>query len=462
MKYLYGMIWFSAYETNTLDDATNPEAWARESLEILQETIVSPSLVHRDFENEIQEYGDTVNARMPAKFLMKRKTDQDDVVPQNADMVKIPVVLNQHCYASFFLRDGQLSRAFPDLVKEFLVPAVMSIGTGIDQIVLGQTYQFLGNSSGRLGKASASTIKSYLLDARRVANNNKMPRQGRNMIWTSEMETQALNVELFTDAASAGDSGLAQREGVLGRKFGFDNFMCQNASEVAVGNTVVKGAINNSGGHAAGATSITVDGLSAAIANGTWFTVDGDDRPLRVTGTTGGSSPTAITFTPALTAAVADNAVVTLYSPGAVNLGSGYAAGYIKEIVVDGFSVAPQVGQGVSFGTASHVYSIIEASTTSITLDRPLEAAIADNAIVALLPAGSYSFGFDRGALALVTRPLAMPVGGNVMAYVANAYDMSIRVVMTYDGRGQGTLVTLDLLAGVKTLNTDRGLVMMG
>lgn len=441
--------------------AMDPEVWAREALEMLQENIVSPSLVYRDFDATIASYGDVVNTRMPSAFVMKRKIDSDDVTVQNADVTNVPVALNQHCHTSFLLKDGQISRSIQSLFDLFLNPAVRSLGTGMDQILLGQVYQFLGNPAGKLQTMDSTNAKDYILQARQVLNENKVPLAGRNLIWGSSAETFALQQELFTDVASSGSrEGLV--EGTLGRKFGFNNFMCQNMSEVVTGNTKVTGAINSASGHAAGVTSITVDGLSAAIANGTWFTVAGDMRPRRVTGTTGGSTPTAIAFTPALDYAVADNAVVTLYTPGAVNLGAGYAAGWIKEIVVDGFSVAPQVGQGITFGTASDIYSVIEVNgTTGITLDRPLAAAIADNAVVGILPPGGYNFGFDRGAVALVTRPLAMPTPmSGVRAAVINAYDMSIRVVMTYDGNKQGTLVTLDLLAGVATLDSDRGCVM--
>lgn len=455
----YNKSYIPAYDNDT--EACDPEIWAREALELLQENIVSPSLVHRDFEDRIASYGDVVNTRMPTAFVMKRKVDTDDVTIQNAEVTNVPVRLNQHCHTSFLLRDGELSRSLPDLFDTFLTPAVQSIGTGIDQIVLGQVYQFLGNPAGKLGGMDSTNAKTYMLEARQVLNDNKVPMRGRNLIWTSSAETLALQQELFTDVASSGSSaGLI--EGTLGRKFGFNNFMCQNMSDVATGNSTKTGAINNSGGYAAGTTALTVDGFTGAVTTGGWLTVAGDARPRRITAHTETSSnTTAITISPALDYAVADNAVVTPYTPGAVNLSGGYAANWIKPIVIDGFTVAPQVGQGVSFGTASAVYSILEASTTSITLDRPLEAAIADNDVVSILPAGGYNFAFDKGAVALVTRPLAPPAPMNgVRAAVVNAYDMAIRVVMTYDGRAQGTLVTLDLLGGIAVLDNERGAVM--
>lgn len=72
------------------------------------------------------------------------------------------------------------------------------------------------------------------------------------------------------------------------------------------------GAINNVAGEALGATSLTVDGFSAAIPNGVRLQIAGDDNIYTVTATTGGATPTAITITPGLLASCVDNAVVTV------------------------------------------------------------------------------------------------------------------------------------------------------
>jgi hypothetical protein len=82
--------------------------------------------------------------------------------------------------------------------------------------------------------------------------------------------------------------------------------------EIADGYTK-SGAVN--GTPVDGDTSLTVDGFSEAIPNGATFKVVGSSLTFTVTGTTGGATPTAIAFTPAITTATGvpvDNAVVTL------------------------------------------------------------------------------------------------------------------------------------------------------
>lgn len=94
---------------------------------------------------------------------------------------------------------------------------------------------------------------------------------------------------------------------------------------------VLAGAVNQPASPgpipANGDTSITVDGFTSAIQAGAQFTIVGSTDTYTVVSTTGGSTPTAIVFTPALSTAKgvpADNAIVTI-SPNqlTVTVGEG-------------------------------------------------------------------------------------------------------------------------------------------
>jgi hypothetical protein len=428
--------------------------------------MVIGNLVHRDFENIIASYGDTVNTRKPGEFVAVRKQAGDQVTVQANTATNVPVVLNQHIHTSFIIKDADQSKAFKDLVIEYLHPAMLSIARQIDRTLLGQVHQFRANNGGQLGTISGTNAESYMLQARQTLNINKAYENDRNLLLGPVSETAVLSDPKFLQAFSVGDDGTALREASLGRKLGFNIFMSQNTPFVAPGNSTVTGAVNNVGGYPAGTTSITVDGLSAAITTNTWLTIAGDGTPLQVVSTVGGSTPTSITLDRGLSSPVVDDAVITLYTPGAVNNSGGYAVGYDKAIAVDVFTVAPQVGQAVTFGTTagSPVYSIIGVSgTTSITLDRALEATVNDDDPASISPAGSYNLAFHRNALALVNRPLALPLPGTgARAGVASWNGLSIRVVMVYDGYNQGHLVTVDTLMGVKVLDTNLGAAMFG
>lgn len=444
-----------------------PSLWANESLLILEESMVAANLVHRDFQDVISGFGDTVNTRKPADFTMKRKVPTDSVTVQDATATNVQVKLDQHMHTSFLVEDANESKSFKDLVTEFLRPAMISLARGIDKVILGQAYQFAQSTyvGGHLGGLTTTNAQAYLLETRQVLNQNKAPVDDRSLILTPTSETNFLNTGLFVQAQQVGDQGQALRDAALGRKFGLDIYMCQNMPSVVSGNTTANGAINNGAGYPAGyAGAMTVDLFAAAVTVGTWVTIGNDDRPVQVSAASG-SPCTSLTLVKPLKRAVADDAVITALAPGAVNLVAGYAAGWSKEIVVDLFTVAPQVGQLVSFGTdTTNCYSIIAVtSTTGITLDRPLVAAIADDDAVNLGPAGEYNLAFHKNAIALVVRPLATPKAGTgALSAVANYNGLSMRTTITYDGNRQGHLVTLDLLCGIKVLDPLLGAVLLG
>lgn len=439
-----------------------PELWAQESLTILEANMVAANLVHRDFENVIANFGDTVNTRQPAEFIMKRKVDTDDVTIQDASAVNVPVQLNQHPHTSFLIRDGEESKSFVQLRDEYIEPALLSIAQGIDEIVLGQLYQFMGNSAGKLGTDPG---KATVLGIREVMNANKVPAQGRSLIIPPSMEAALLNVADFVNAEKVGDDGTALREGSLGRKFGLNTFMDQNCPDIATGNTVtVTTLINLGAGYAAGDTVLVVDGGTTIIA-GEWCTIAGDNTPHLIVAVDADPATQITLEAPGLRYAVLDDAIVTVYASGDIDLGAGYAAGYAKEIVTSIFSVAPRTGQLVTFKAAgANRYSELTAPTTTASLlDRPLVASVADADVMGIGPAGAYGFAFHRNALALVMRPLAAPQAGTgALSYTASYKGLSLRVTITYDGVKQGHLVTIDVLCGVKVLNTALGAVMFG
>lgn len=454
-------------------DAFVPEIWAQESLMILEANMVAANLVHRDFENLVAAFGDTVNTRLPAEFKGARKTDADTVTIQDAVATNVPVKLDQHIHTSFIIKDGEESKGFPVLRDVYLEPAMLSIAQIIDEIVLGQVYQFLTLDDGSpnvVGQLGTAVTKQAVIATREKMNVNKVPQMGRNVIWTPASEADLLAVDLFMGANQVGDDGTALREASLGKKFGLMNWMSQNTSGVDGAEVAASGAVNLPAGFPKGNTVITVDGFSAAIISGAYVTFAGDDTPQRVVSTVGGATPTQITVFPGLNQAIVDNAVVTYYQEAAINNGSGYPLAHAKDMVIDGLASAPKVGQLTTFGAGSglksnfsQVLSPASPTSTSIFINRPLDAAQADNAVVGLGPDGNFNWAFHRNALALVTRPLAAPQAGTgALSFVASFNGLSMRVTITYDGDKQGHLVTADMLMGVKVLDRRLGCVVLG
>jgi hypothetical protein len=429
---------------------------------VLYENSVMASLVHTDFSDEIANSGDVVNTRRPAKFEGKRKVDSDDVTTQDAVAPNVAVKLDQHWHVSFIIKDGEESKGFANLRNTFLVPALEAIAKSVDEVVLNERYNFLGNLVGNL---ATPVGKRTMIDAQTKLDGNSVPTSDRWFAMSSKSKADLLDVVDFTQADKVGDDGTAVREGFIGRKFGFNTVLAQNLKTVADGgpSSVALGAVNNGGGYAAGTTTLVVDTFTGEVLDGSWVTIAGDDTPQLVTAHVGAVT-TSITISPGLRSAVADDAVVVQVLPAAVNNVPGYPADHTKEIVIDGITVAPSPMQLASFGTNGITYGLNGAPlTTSILLNRALEAAVANDDVVGLGPSGEFNLGFHRNAIGLISRPLALPdQATGVRGAVADLNGIGVRVVITYDGVAQGHRVTVDLLAGVKTLDADMGTLVLG
>jgi len=452
------------------NDALIPEVWAMEGLRILEANLVMANLVHRDFSPLVANFGDVVNTRRAADLRSMRKTDADSVTSQDAIVTNVQVPLNQHHIQSIVIKDGEASKSMQDLIQVHLEPAVKALARGVDRGLLGQAHRFFRTPSlraGRLNSLSSSNAKDFTLEAREILNKNLATPEGRNLVLSPASETALLKTDIFVKANERGDGGTALENARLGRILGFDTFMAQNVPSLSTGADVATGTVTNAlaaGG--SGSQAVSIIGYEAQV--GEFATVAGNDQPAWITAkTSGAGDTTAVTLNEANKYATLAAAVITVYE--AADVKGAYAAGYTKEIVVDGWtaSSAPQIGQMIAFGTGAsrHTYAILEsflsaAGEQSLLLDRPLDAALADNDLAFPGPYGSFNLAFQRDAIAMVNRPLARPMG--VPNYVADYKGLTLRVVMQYDSSIQGHRVNLDLLCGYALLNANLGSLLLG
>lgn len=456
-------VWVPVFDNDI--DALIPEVWAQEALMVLEAQTVGLNFVYRDFSNDIASFGDVVNAHRPAKMTMKRKWHTDSVVDQDVTAENIPVTLNQHLYSTFIIKDGEEALSFKQLRQMYLIPALESIAQGVDVMILSQVYKFLGNSVGKLG---TSLSKQAIVDVETKFNTLHVPPSQRYGLITPQQKGDLSMVAEFSSAEKIGDDGTAVRTGSLGLLLGTQWIMAQNAPAIAAGNTISTTALT--AGVAAGGTSLPVTAFTTEhdAHLGCWCTVAGDMTPQKITALDANAE--TLTISPGLKYAALSSAVVTIYDCGQVDLTAGYASGWLKPIVTDTFTVAPQTGQMITMGPIvsgdhgdwdDNLYAALQATTTSLLLDVPLSATRVDNGIVGVGPAGQYGLALHPNAIAFVNRPLPLPITRGAESFVANYNDLSIRVVITYDGVKQGHRVTVDMLCGIKVLDTNLGIALL-
>ncbi len=458
------------------NDALIPEVWAREALAVLASNMVMGGLVNRDFNSMVADYGDVVNTSRPANFVGKRKTDADSVTVQDAVSTNVQVPLNQHLHVSFNIKDRELSLALPNLIQRYLEPAARELAEKVDQVIAGQVARLSTYTAGRLGEMDKTNAPDFVLDAVTEMNVNRAPMAGRSIVMGPRAQKACLGAELFVSAEKRGDSGTALRSASLGTVYGIDSYMDQNMPYVDIaGCEVSTGVVDTGGAEAAGYTgAIDTTVTDADVVDGAYVVFEGDGEAYRVSTSTD-SSGAQITVVGGLQHAIAAGADVTVYLPCDVDAsaqpGTTYAAGYAKEIILDGHASGKNIAKGrlVTFGTGvnSHTYTVIEsesttATSTTVTLDRPLSAAVADGANLAFVgPAGGMNLVFVKDAVAFVNRPLAtVPEGMGARSFVASYGDLAMRVTMQYQGTSQGMLVTFDLLCGVAILDDRMAVVL--
>lgn len=425
------------------------------------------NLVHRDFENAVAKFGDVVNTRKPVEFNVSRKDDGMPITQEASVANNVRVPLDQWFYKSFVIKDGEGSMAFQDLKDIYLQPAMQSIARGIDRAILGRVHAFLSTPALRVGgleQLDDTTAKDYILDAREILNVNLCPPNARRLVLSSTAETAALKTELFVAANKRGDGGNALENAILGRILGFDTYLDQNTNSV-VANVNTVSYQTDASGYAQGDTVL---GTAATGVLGEYVVVAGNYQPTYVHAVSAGTS---ITLNEGLKTALVGAKTVTEYPRMQMSAYASYVIGWSKAMVVSTFGAnPPQVGQLVSFGgnagdkTTRHTYTIISAQTVStnctILLDRPLEKTLTDGYCYPG-PKGSMNLAFHRDAIALVTRPLALPNAG-VQAGVSNYNGIGMRVLMQYDINAGGTIVNCDILAGVAVLDPLLAVVLLG
>lgn len=454
------------------NDAFIPEIWANEGLAILEENMVMARLVYRDFENEVRNYGDVVNTRRPGTFGIRRKKDGDTLENQDANSTNVRVPLDQWFYSSFTIKDGEASLSFQDLVDVYLLPASQTMARSVDRALLGRVHAYLGTTTsraGKLGQLDSTNSKDFVLEARQILNQNLAPMQDRNLVLSPASETGILKTEMFIRANERGDGGSALENATLGRILGFSTLLDQNVNSVSTGGETVAGTVTNALA-AGGSGSQTVVIAAYEVQPGEFATVAGNYQPTYVTAATASTNTTAVTLNEANKYSTGAAAVITVFK--SCDVKGNYAVGYTKGIVVDGWAAntAPQVGQLLAFNTSTNrrTYTVINSELTAsgeqtLYLDRPLEVAVADNDLAFPGPYGSFNWAFHREAVALVSRPLALPNNrAGVMSQVGVYNDISMRVSMQYDISQGGTVVNLDMLAGVQVLDTRLCVPLLG
>ncbi len=354
----------------------------------LVNNLVFANLIYRDYSDEFVNVGDTVNIRRPASFTSHDfVADSSQVVVQTVTESNISVVMNRHRDISFEVTAKDLTLSVTEFGERLIQPAIEAHAQAIDADIAA-LYKDIPYRTGTAGVTPAAL--SAISAARKQLNVLKAPMANRRLVIDPDAEASLLTLDAVVNAEKSGSTA-ALREASLGRLLGLDTYMSQNVPHHTTGgDDCAIDQASGDGGYPAGTTTIHVDGLSASCAVGDLLTIGGD--PYVVTAVANYSAGDEdLTIYPALTAAVANDAPVTVIASHTANLA------------------------------------------------------------------------FHPRAFALVTRPLAKPLGLQAsQVEVINWQGIAVRVTYTYNSTTKKDMVSLDLLYGLKTLQPELACRLLG
>jgi len=454
-------LYIPAYDLTAL----TAEKIAKEAMAVLLDNMVVAGSFFRDFDPLVADYGEVVNFNAPVEGTGRRLPEGTDFTFTTPSATGGSVVMNQQVYAAFSLTSRQKQRSFPDLAEYFIEPHIRPTVQFLEKCCIGEMYNTLilggGNISGYIGTDPTFAITHQ---ARKHLNERKVAiGQIRPMFVGTDPESYISQIDKFSEARMTGDGSPLITGGV---KFGagFDFALSTLMPDINLAMTDYReGAINSAAGYLAGTTTMTVDGFTGAGVTGQWCTIAG--VPYRLTGhteTTGNLTEITIA-SPGLRDAIVDNAVVRVFDGGTVDLIAGYAAGWDDWIVVADFTNLPQVGQGLQFAATSPIYSVVDvdSSNSKILLNRPLDAAVVNDTIIHLTPAGKYSWSQNRPGQILVNRPLENLNEGSISSFILEYNGIALRTMMSVDHASQKTRISIDALFGLGTYNANYGEIMV-
>lgn len=350
-----------------------PDIVAKEALMVLQANLVMADLVHRDYDDEFVEVGDTIRVRKPAVFTAKNFTGQ--VSAQDANETSVQVKMDRFRDVTVNVTSKEMTLDIKSFSEQIVTPAMQAIAQSVDEDILAV---LVASASYTKAGTTNPTNLADIADLAKKLDMNKVPVQNRRLVLNPEHKYRYALTDNLSKVSYAGTNETL-RDALLGRIYTLETYMDQNAP-------------NTSAATAGTATSYKVTG-----------TKDSDTVAL--------SNVSAATAT--------------------IKAGDAFILnGYLYRFVADATAASGAVA--------------------SVKLDQPL-VADANNADVTIINA-PHSVAFHRNGLAMVTRPLALPMGAPKAGY-ASADGLGVRVVFDYDSQTKKDKVSFDIIYGIKALD---------
>lgn len=211
----------SSIGTTQLDDSI-PTIVAAEALGYLKANTVMARLVARDWDNEVAQYGQTINIPYGGTLSANDKAAGTAITLNQAADAKYTVTLNKHKEVSFLLEDIGKALARPDWFSIYAEQAMKVMAEQIDDDL---TDLYSGFS--QTIDATTGLGEDDFRNSRRLMNSAKAPLSNRYAVLHEDAEYEALGIERIVNRDYAESLGKMAADSFVNRFGGFDIFLDQ-------------------------------------------------------------------------------------------------------------------------------------------------------------------------------------------------------------------------------------------
>lgn len=353
---------------NTFLTSDFMQAAAQDAAILLNGEIVAPNLVQRELEGRLAGGVPTVSksgGSVSVKYRPVLSANLDEssagaTTLSSTDNTQQSVLVDatNYVYIKQPITTKEATYDINAFTEEIVAPAVAGMAETIDEFFIRRIAGgFARNLSGTAGTAASTA--AHIVAARKVLNDNKAPSQNRVALLGTQAESNFLQLDNFVNADYGQDGPNAMREAMLARRYGISWYMDQHAGTFDQGD--VAGTVLVDGAATAGATTIHVDGFTAAtgtVKEGTRFTVAGTATVYTVTADTAiANNEATLPIYPALTANEDNEDAIT------------FQTAFTEDVIFNGGAVAGAIiAPAPLMGTPSAVAEY-EGMSVRVTFD---------------------------------------------------------------------------------------------
>lgn len=162
-----------------------PTIWSARLLANLDKSLVALQMVNRDYEGEIQAYGDTVKINQLGNITIKDYDGSDIDDPEEIDSDQQTLVIDQAKYFNFAVKDVDRAQANVNLLDGSMGRAAYNLADVIDQDVFAVAVDGAGtkiNTVSNPQEVFRDTAYDLLVDLGVKLDEKNVPKAGRKVV----------------------------------------------------------------------------------------------------------------------------------------------------------------------------------------------------------------------------------------------------------------------------------------